>query len=284
MSGACSRPRAGGVPGFPGRERRADPQDDDESGATRSALLCTLNPRGEGAPLFLVPSVGTTPLSLVRLARSIAPQRPVHAFAYAGMEDDLAPHLTLEAMANACLVELLALSPQGPYLLGGHCLGGAVALEIALQLEARGEAVAHLVVLDTIAPPLADAGREAVGPGRGEPARAVLDSHVRRILEAIVARTVSHYAMLPPEVAQRLGGVLQLHLAAGNAYRARPLGAPIDVLCTQECHGALLAGWRHIAAGALSRQAIPGDTFSMLRPPHVGAVGRSLGAILQDAD
>src|SRR6266852_4538588 len=38
--------------------------------------------------------------------------------------------------------------PGGPYLLGGFSHGGLIALEMARRLEARGEAVALLVVLD----------------------------------------------------------------------------------------------------------------------------------------
>lgn len=252
--------------------------------ATSSVLLCTLSRGGEGAPVYLIPSAGFTPLSLVRLARSISPRRPVHSFAYAGMEDDRPPHRTLEAMATAYLAELLARSPRGPYLLGGHCLGGAVALEMALQLEARGEAVARLVVLDSMAPPLADAGPEQVGPDGDDPARTVLEGHVRHALEGVVARTASHYPMLPSEVSERLGSMLRLHIEAGLAYRARPLRARTHVLRTLGCHDAVLEGWAEIATGGLSRQEVPGDTFSMLRPPHVEAVGQSLGAVLQEGE
>ncbi len=102
--------------------------------------FCARSSRGGTRAPYLVPSVGSTP-SLVRLARAIDPRRPVRSFAYAGLEDDAAPHRTLEAMAAACVEELLAASPEGPYLLGGHCPGGTVALEIALQLEARGRNV-----------------------------------------------------------------------------------------------------------------------------------------------
>ena len=54
-------------------------------------LLATLVRDGDGASLVLVPSVGTTPLGLVRLARAIVPRRVVHSFAYAGVEDDAFP-------------------------------------------------------------------------------------------------------------------------------------------------------------------------------------------------
>ena len=55
--------------------------------------------------------------------------------------------------------EVRGFQAQGPYCLGGYCFGGNVAYEMARQLQAVGEKVALLALLDT-AP--ANAGYEAV--------------------------------------------------------------------------------------------------------------------------
>jgi thioesterase domain-containing protein len=52
-------------------------------------------------------------------------------------------------MAAAYLDELLAIQPEGPYLLGGYCLGGTIALEMAQQLYARHKKVSLLAMLET---------------------------------------------------------------------------------------------------------------------------------------
>jgi thioesterase domain-containing protein len=246
-----------------------------------SPLICTLSTGGEGPPLFVIPSVGSTPLALVRLARSIAPRRVVHAFSYAGMEDDLPPHRTVEAMATAYVAELLACSPRGPYLVGGHCFGGAVALEMALQLEARGETVTRLVALDSMPPPLAVAAPGHVAAAGADPVRSALEHHGRSVLETVVARARSNHALLPAGIAHRLGGVLKLHIDAAIAYRTRRLCAPVHVLCTGGGADVLMAGWAAIAGGGVAAEEVPGDTFSMLAPPHVEVVGRNLGAALE---
>lgn len=249
----------------------------------RATLLCTLVAGGTGAPLYLVPSVGSTPLSLMRLARAIDPRRPVRSFAYAGLEDDAAPHRTLEAMAAACVDELLALSPDGPVLLGGHCLGGTIALEMALQLEARGRDVARLVVLDSIAPLIEGSHRASAGPDVAGSRAAAAESSFRRSIEEIVTRTIGAYPVIGPNAFRRLGDLLKLHIEAGVAYRARPLRARTCVLRTAGCGDAVLDGWSRIAPDALSFHDVPGDTFSMLRLPHVETVGRILGRLLVDA-
>jgi thioesterase domain-containing protein len=42
--------------------------------------------------------------------------------------------------------DMLAVQPEGPFLLGGHSYGGAVAIEIALLLESWGHEVALVIV------------------------------------------------------------------------------------------------------------------------------------------
>ncbi len=41
-------------------------------------------------------------------------------------------------------------SPHRPYLLGGYCIGATVAIEMARQLEAKGEKVTHLLLIDPL--------------------------------------------------------------------------------------------------------------------------------------
>jgi thioesterase domain-containing protein len=55
---------------------------------------------------------------------------------------------TVEAMAEENVRQLVALQPQGPYLLGGYCNGGIVAYEMARQMEQQGLEVGLLILLD----------------------------------------------------------------------------------------------------------------------------------------
>jgi amino acid adenylation domain-containing protein len=59
--------------------------------------------------------------------------------------------LTVESMAKRYLDFLRDARPHGPYVLGGHCNGGLIALEIAQQLRAEGEDVQLVVVVETAA-------------------------------------------------------------------------------------------------------------------------------------
>jgi thioesterase domain-containing protein len=53
-------------------------------------------------------------------------------------------------MAALYVREIRRVQQHGPYLLGGYCLGGTIAFEVARQLRARGEEIALLALFDTM--------------------------------------------------------------------------------------------------------------------------------------
>jgi non-ribosomal peptide synthetase component F/thioesterase domain-containing protein len=58
---------------------------------------------------------------------------------------------SVEEMAAAHLAALRAVRPKGPYVIGGFCVGGVVAYELARQIEASGESVEMLLIIDATA-------------------------------------------------------------------------------------------------------------------------------------
>ena len=52
-------------------------------------------------------------------------------------------------MAAHYLREVRAVRPKGPYFLGGYCLGGTIAYEMAQTLRREGEEVPLVAMLDT---------------------------------------------------------------------------------------------------------------------------------------
>ena len=107
---------------------------------------------GGGTPLFIVAGMFGNVLNLRALAQRIAPDRPVWGLQARGLFGDAAPHDSFAAAAESCLSEIRQIQPHGPYLLAGFSGGGLTALEIARQLDAAGEAIGRLVMLDTPIP------------------------------------------------------------------------------------------------------------------------------------
>jgi thioesterase domain-containing protein len=56
--------------------------------------------------------------------------------------------MSVPAMARRYLPEIISKDPTGPYLLGGTCMGGMVAFELAQMLVRQGREVALLAMLD----------------------------------------------------------------------------------------------------------------------------------------
>ncbi|NNF13170.1 MAG: amino acid adenylation domain-containing protein, partial [Gemmatimonadetes bacterium] len=108
------------------------------------------------APLFLV-HVGIK--LAARLRRHLGPDQPIFCFSAHWHRADLDMHATVQQLAAECLAELRTLQSTGPYFIGGYSMGASIALEMAQQLRAEGEAVQMLFLLD---PP---AMRERFGVG-----------------------------------------------------------------------------------------------------------------------
>jgi amino acid adenylation domain-containing protein len=85
------------------------------------------------------------------LARALGPEQPLYAIHPHGTTG-AAGLGTIEAMAADHLETLRTAQPAGPYLLGGYCDGGLVALEMARRLRGEGEEVPLVMVVDSTAP------------------------------------------------------------------------------------------------------------------------------------
>ncbi len=55
---------------------------------------------------------------------------------------------SLESIASGLLRKILAAQSEGPYTIGGHCLGGILAYEVASQLRDAGHEVSLVVLVD----------------------------------------------------------------------------------------------------------------------------------------
>jgi thioesterase domain-containing protein len=85
-----------------------------------------------------------------RLAPLVAPDAPFYVLPTLGAED-AQQTWRIERMAARHVAELRKVRPHGPYRLGGFCVGGLIAFEMARQLRAAGETVEKLVTIDTAA-------------------------------------------------------------------------------------------------------------------------------------
>ncbi|QHQ34096.1 type I polyketide synthase [Algicella marina] len=110
---------------------------------------------GEGGPktpFFLVAGMFGNVLNLRHLAHLLGSDRPFYGLQARGLYGNEEPHTSLVDAARDYIAEMQEVQPHGPYMLGGFSGGGITAYEIAHQLEAAGETVSLVVMLDTPLP------------------------------------------------------------------------------------------------------------------------------------
>jgi thioesterase domain-containing protein len=88
-------------------------------------------------------------IGLVGLADALRRVRPA---VHLPLGPGLTPAPTIEGVAEYFEAEVRRHQPRGPYLLGGYCFGGLVALETARRLAAAGDEVRWLLMVETPCP------------------------------------------------------------------------------------------------------------------------------------
>ena len=199
---------------------------------------------GSRRPFFCVHPAGGSVLGYAGLSRRLGPDQPFYGLQHPGLDSESRLYTRIEEMASDYLATLRAVQPEGPYLLGGWSFGGIVAFEMAQQLEAEGQKVALLALLDSwaLAPekpsPAAIEGRAllalAQDLGFGVDDAAFLSDHLSRLAQdeqlTYILERVRAAHLAPPDVGlpqlRRHLYVLQTNLRARQSYRPQEYPGP----------------------------------------------------------
>jgi len=273
----------------------------------QSPYLVPMHP-GEGrrkTPFFLCAGMFGNVLNLRHLAHLIGTDRPFYGLQARGLYGDMKPHETFEEMARDYLVEVRKVQPHGPYLLGGFSGGGITAHAMARQLQAEGEKVALLVMLDTplpTQPPLSLSDRVVIKlqdfrkEGFG-----YVGSWARRRIDWELRRLRSRFEAPRPVTAE------QFHNAAIEAafraalprydvgyYRGRlVLFRPVLRVAYRLSGGRLVGSTRQFLyldngwsrkVGDLVVHEVPGDHDSMVLEPNVRVLAAKLRQCIDKAE
>jgi amino acid adenylation domain-containing protein len=269
--------------------------------------------KGSRPPLMLVHGPGGGMLwGYSNLACHLGPDQPVFAFRSRGL-DGVEEWESIEAMAEAYLVDLHVFQPQGPYYLGGFGFGGVVAYQMACRLQALGEPVAFLGLL-AASPPNASYARWRWRPGsvcrflnnfRLRMASAVrhhpdalwsflswkTQRLVRRRLTRAAAGAERHVSFdefvdlaAYPEDQRR---IWESHVRALNNYHP-PQYAGRLVLLRTPLHPLLCSfdpcyGWGEFCRGDIAVQVIRGTPETMMEEPRVQELAAALRRFLNEA-
>jgi pimeloyl-ACP methyl ester carboxylesterase len=111
--------------------------------------LVRLRDSGPGLPLFCVHPAAGLARVYDRMVDSIDAHIPIYGLQARGIDDGAPLHASIPEMARAYVDAVRDLQDRGPYYLAGWSFGGVVAHEMAALLEARGEEVGRLFLIDS---------------------------------------------------------------------------------------------------------------------------------------
>jgi amino acid adenylation domain-containing protein len=261
---------------------------------------------GAKRPIFCVHAVGGNVIEYHDLARHLGSDQPFYAFQSVGLDGRQAPLKSIAEMAAHYIKELQTVQPTGPYLLGGHSLGGMIAFEMACQLSEQGEQVDLLALLDAY--PFGHYKLQPNADSRTYQARRFarrMKCHVDNLLhlkgKEKFAYLIDKLQYAPVKIKQQLWrrayrlrrfnralpatirNIEGLNFLAAREYvpriypgRVALFWASGDLTTAYD----LLDGWRALAAGGVDVHEIPGNHIDIVKEPHVQALGEKLQACL----
>jgi acyl-coenzyme A synthetase/AMP-(fatty) acid ligase/thioesterase domain-containing protein/acyl carrier protein len=247
--------------------------------------------------IFLFPGAGSDVVALWELAHALPTGLRVVGFQYPGLDGESPYKLTVEELARHFVDHLVHHQPQGPYRLAGSSFGGLVAFELSRLLEATGEHVSFLGLLDTYAP-----GYLAFG-NLASPAR--LKKALRYWLMPVTSKHVWNRQLVKKGIREKLRlakawlglrvplGILrpyrdrfhflmQASFTAARRFEIRPVNAAVTVFRAEQTLPSDLfttddwLGWKEASRSTVRTVPIPGYHGSHIRHPNVETLAEIL--------
>ncbi|SPM41104.1 Non-ribosomal peptide synthetase component F [Mycobacterium numidiamassiliense] len=229
-----------------------------------------------GRQLHFIYSGLSSAMSLRHLTAQWGGKQSVHALIPQQPDGRFDLSVTIEQHASQFLSAIRREQPDGPLALAGYSIGGLLAYEIARQAIESGQEVEWLGLVDTEAPSLKDLVRLQL----------TLRWRLRRIRQLPIREQWAKYR----EVARRIfrtGSMWQSQEdfdyrgAAELVYQYEQLGhdVPMDLFVTEVSATNAESdrlGWDQFHKGTFTVHRVGGDHVSMLEPPNIESLARTM--------
>lgn len=206
---------------------------------------------------------------------------------------ELEPGLTIEKLATSYLQQIRQVQPHGPYRFISWCIGGTISFEIVRQLEALGEKVALLTMIDTMLPenrPLDQAVQPYAGIENILSAcqELILDPGVKReelqrIIPINIQKSMPDVAYLTPaEIVYYLNLLYNMDRIRNQYVPAGSVQAPVQYVLASQLGARIDAAWVEYCQRPLRVQEIHGDHYSIFELPDLLELVRKVIRILRE--
>jgi thioesterase domain-containing protein/acyl carrier protein len=275
-----------------------------DEGCRQWSSLVAIRSTGSKPPLFCIHAAGANVLIYRPLANHLGAEQPVYALQALGLDGITTPLTQVEEMATYYLKEIRTVQPNGPYYLAGGSFGGLVAFEMAHQLQAKGEQVAMLALLDTYCPLHSLVQRVRChwehlverGPlTYTTDALSAVGKRLRRMLsrgtaEAVITEEAAKLLPEQTEFQDPLVRAVQANIEAENAYapRNKIYRGRIMFFYAEDLGGAPVyednrLHWAKLATEGIEVHRIPGTHITMREEPNVALLAKIMTDCLAKA-
>jgi len=273
--------------------------------STFSSLVPMQKGNSNRQPIFFVHPGGGNVLCYIDLVRHLGANQPFYGLQARGLDGEQAPCTQVEEMASHYLELIRTVQSEGPYLLGGWSMGGLVAFEMAQQLQAQGQTVSLLALIDSHAP----SGDQAPGVDDlallasfaldlGLPLQQITFDvgNLRQLSPderlACIVKQAKQTGVIPPDIelaqVRCLFHVFKCNFQAMNRYMPRAYSGPITLFTATERLDEKPSDedldWGALTAGNLTVHEVPGNHYTMVRAPNVGTLAEKLKKHLRVAE
>ena len=263
--------------------------------------LVPIRAKGSRRPLFLIHGAEGNVLIYRSLASHLGEDQPVYGLQADGVDGGPIGDTRFETVARRYLQEIRKVQPKGPYMFGGYCLGGTIALEMAQQLREVGEEVSIIAMfenynLEVLGWPMplhirlsnaalnvlyhllnvVDAPRGSRLPFIREKAR-VEWARVRLSARHALRKVAGLFGMSKNEAHHmKVGAAYDAALAQ---YHVRPYGGAFQLFLPRRRFLRFqdpLGGWKSIAPGRVELISLESNPRGSMVEPHVRELAAAL--------
>jgi phthiocerol/phenolphthiocerol synthesis type-I polyketide synthase E len=259
-------------------------------------------------PFFCVHAEGGNVVGYRDLAKHMGKDQPFYGLQSRGLSGEPIVERSFEELAQEYIKEIRTIQPHGPYLLGGWCLGGSIAYEMAQQLQGDSEQVDLLVMIQSRHPHywkylpkttrlhrlsyrIVDRIHYEVSNLKGSSIRAklaylwqrmgrvreIVQTRVEKTLETLLAETsqgISH------SLTYTLESVAKMNRDAFWKYKPGPYpGRVVIFRATHQPRGIIpdpTLGWSDLLEGDVEHYEVPAFHQTVLLEPQVKGMAQQL--------
>lgn len=264
--------------------------------------IIPVQPEGSRAPIFVI----SQSLIFRTLASHLGSDQPF--FALRMLDEDaaaIAKNLSMTSIGQYYVRLIKKVRPEGPYSIGGWCVAGTVAYEVAQQLRAGGDEVELVFIIDDWAP----GHFKSMPRARYAMARLSYSMHrfvyhfqqitvksskdrleyLRervRILAITAARVTAAWTgrFGKQSATEELSLAEQIEYAAAKAYKpAKYSGTVLLFKSSEQPSGKFLdpeLGWRAILAHMPDIEVLPGDHRQIFMDPGASIMASAIAGVL----